>query len=87
MAPTKLFISHAVADKTLVKAFVDLIVNGIGVDRRDIFCSSLKGHGISPGERFEAYIRDRLDEATCAVALISPNFYSSSFCMCELGGI
>ncbi len=87
MITTKLFISHAASDKPLVKAFVDLVESGIGVSPRDIFCSSLKGQGIRPGVDFKSSIRKHLDEATCVVALITPNFYGSAFCMCELGGI
>jgi hypothetical protein len=84
---TKLFISHAANDKPLVEAFVDLLEGGIGVSPRDIFCSSLKGQGIRPGADFKSSIRDHLDEATCVIAMISPSFYGSAFCMCELGGV
>lgn len=87
MPVTKIFISHAATDKPFVKLFVDLVESGIGVSPRDIFCSSLKGQGIRPGADFKSSIRERLDEATCVVALITPNFYSSAFCMCELGGV
>ncbi len=86
MVDTKLFISHAANDQPLVKSFVELIEGGIGVPPRDIFCSSLKGQGIRPGADFTSSIRDQLDGATCVVALLSPNFYGSAFCMCELGG-
>lgn len=84
---TKLFISHAAADKPLVTSFVDLIETGIGVSQHDIFCSSLKGQGIRPGDDFMSSIRAHLNEATCVVALITPNFHGSAFCMCELGGV
>jgi hypothetical protein len=87
MATAKLFISHAASDKSLVKAFVDLIEGGIGVHPSEIFCSSLKGQGIKPGVDFKASIREHLDGATCVIALISENFYGSAFCMCELGGV
>jgi hypothetical protein len=83
----KLFISHAAADKPLVKSFVELLEGGVGVPPRDIFCSSLKGQGIKPGTEFKASIREHLDDATCVMALVTPNFYSSAFCMCELGGV
>jgi hypothetical protein len=87
MSTTKLFISHARDDEPLVKAFVGLLESGIGVPPRDIFCSSLKGQGIKPGAEFKDSIREHLDDATCVIALITPNFYNSAFCMCELGGV
>jgi hypothetical protein len=37
---TKLFISHAASDQSLVNIFVDLVESGIGVSPFDIFCSS-----------------------------------------------
>lgn len=87
MRTVPLFISHAVDDKLLVKAFVSLIESGIGVPPQSIFCSSLKGQGIRPGADFKESIREHLDDATCVIALITPNFYASGFCMCELGGV
>lgn len=87
MSSTRLFISHAVDDKPLVKAFVRLLESGIGVPPPDIFCSSLNGQGIRPGTEFKDSIRGHLDDATCVIALVTPNFYASAFCMCELGGV
>jgi len=87
MATPKLFLSHASSDKPLVQAFVNLLEGGVGVSFGSIFCSSLKGQGIRPGTDFKSSIRQSLDDATCVVALISPNFYGSPFCMCELGGV
>lgn len=86
MPAKKLFVSHAVADQPLAKAFVELLEGGIGVPPKDIFCSSLKGQGIKPGVDFKSSIRTHLDGALLVVGLITPNFYQSSFCMCELGG-
>jgi len=87
VSSTGLFISHAADDKPLVKAFVGVVESGIGVPPQVIFCSSLKGQGIKPGIEFKDSIREHLDDATCVIALITPNFYSSAFCMCELGGV
>lgn len=83
----KLFISHAVHDKALVEAVVDLLESGVGVPHKSIFCSSLKGQSIKPGKDFVDSIRENLDGATCVLALISEAYYASAFCMCELGGV
>jgi len=83
----KLFISHAVHDKSLVEAVIKLLEGGVGVSHRDIFCSSLKGQSIKAGEAFVDSIRESLDEAKCVLALISEAYYASAFCMCELGGV
>jgi hypothetical protein len=83
----RVFISHAVGDKDVVKAFVNLLESGIGVSSREIFCVSVSGQGIKPGQDFKNSIHQNLDEASTVIALISENFYSSAFCMCELGGV
>jgi len=82
----KLFISHASVDEPVVKEFVELLESGIGISPKNIFCTSIKGQGIRPGVDFKSSIRENLDDATTVIALISENFYSSPFCMCELGG-
>ncbi len=83
----RLFVSHAVADAAVVKAFVQLLESGIGVPILDIFCVSVKGQGITPGADFKNSIHQNLGKASSVVALISENFYNSAFCMCELGGV
>lgn len=87
MSGKKLFISHSSKDEKLVEAFVELIERGVGVHPTEIFCSSLQGQGVEPGVEFKTSIRNRLGNAECVIALISLNFYSSAFCMCELGGV
>lgn len=86
MSARKIFISHATADKPLIEAFVELLESGMGVPHDQVFCTSLTGQGIPPGKDFKETIRTHLDEATCVIALITPNYYGSPFCMCELGG-
>jgi hypothetical protein len=81
------FISHAVADAPVVKAFVNLLESGVGVSPLDIFCVSVKGQGIKPGTEFKSSIHKSLGDASTVVALISENYYNSAFCMCELGGV
>src|SRR5438552_15374014 len=83
----KLFISHASADLPVVSAFVDLLEGGVGVPPGDIFCTSLRGQGVKPGKDFKESIRANLNDAECALALVSPNYYASAFSMCELGGV
>lgn len=81
-----LFISHAVADAPVIKAFVNLLESGIGVPPKNIFCTLNKGQGIRPGAEFKSSIHENLDDATIVIGLISENYYNSPFCMCELGG-
>jgi hypothetical protein len=84
----KVFLSHASADKELVDIFQTLIEQGIGLTHNEVFCTSLEGMGIPAGSPdFKEYIRDKMNECEVVVALISPNYYASPFCMCELGAV
>ena len=81
-----IFISHAVADKPLVDEIVNLIESGIGVPQDDIFCVSQPGN-IPSGVDFKQHIKEALDKAKLVMVIITPNFYSSAFSLCELGGV
>jgi hypothetical protein len=80
-----LFISHASNDASLVDALVQLIEGGIGVRSKQIFCSSLEEQSIPPGVDFKHHIKEMLGEAKTVIAVVSPQYYNSAFCMCELG--
>jgi hypothetical protein len=80
-----LFISHASNDAPLVDAIVQLIEGGVGIRSDQIFCTSLEELGIPPGVDFKAYIKEKLGEARTVIAVVSPQYYNSAFCMCELG--
>ena len=81
-----LFISHAVKDKPLVDAFIELLEGGIGISKDAIFCTSSEGQGIPSGEDFAPYMRKELHKAALIIALVSENYYDSPFCLCETGG-
>ena len=81
----KIFISHAVADKELVDAFTDFLQTGCGVKIEDIFCSSLEGMNIPEGSNFVDVIQESLKDAAFVIMIITPSYYESVFCLCELG--
>lgn len=80
-----IFISHASKDVRLVEALVQLIEGGIGIRTDQVFCTSLEDQSIPAGEDFKSYIKNMLGEAKVVIAVISPQYYNSPFCMCELG--
>jgi hypothetical protein len=81
----RIFISHATADVELVKLFVNLLQTGLSISHKQLFCTSLEGMRIPPGKQFVEYIRDELTNADYVVMLVTPSYYESPFCMCELG--
>lgn len=79
------FISHATVDKELVDALVDLLQTGMELPRERIFCTSLEGLGIPEGRDFVDFIREKLSGAEHVIMVISPRYFESPFCLCELG--
>ena len=81
----KIFISHSSKDVKVVEEFVDLLET-IGLDSNQIFCSSLSGYGIPLGENFIECLKSELsDSNTMVVFMLSENFYKSPVSMCEMG--
>ncbi|MBP9093240.1 toll/interleukin-1 receptor domain-containing protein [bacterium] len=83
----KIFISHATADKALASRFVKLLQTGLSITHPEIFCSSGPGTGVPSGREFKQYIENELLKTNFAIALISPSYFESTFCVCELGAI
>jgi uncharacterized SAM-dependent methyltransferase len=82
---TKVFLSHSSEDITVVAQFVHLLEDGIGLERTEIRCSSLQGYGLPLGSPFRDAIRDDIEAADAVLALVSPSFIKSAYCMGEIG--
>ncbi len=85
MASKPVFISHAVLNKGLADKLVDLIETGIGISASDIFCSSLEGLGIDSGTNFIDFIHKQISKPKVVILLLTPEYFNSNFCLCELG--
>lgn len=82
---SKIFISHSSKDVEIVENFVDLLET-IGLDSNQIFCSSLSGYGIPLGDNFIDKLKTELTNSnTMVIFMLSENFYQSPVCMCEMG--
>lgn len=80
------FVSHAAADKGLADAFVDNIIRlGSNAPQNAIFYSSGADTGVPSGEDLNSYLRNRVGDASLVVALITPAFQESRYCIAELG--
>lgn len=80
----KVFISHSSKDKAYVEEIID-IIETIGLNSSQIFCSSFDGYGIDLGENFLERIKEELDENILVLFVLSENFYQSPVCLCEMG--
>lgn len=84
--PGRIFVSHASVDQGLADQLVDLLVGGAELQREKIVCATLDGLGIPIGEaNFVEYLRKNLASASLVVQLLTPAFFESKFCLCELG--
>lgn len=82
----KIFISHAVKDKEIADAFVDVILQGaLSVSIDEIFCVSTDGTKISSGDDWRNSIKANLLSAKINFLLITPNYKESEVCMNEMG--
>jgi len=80
----KVFISHSSKDKEVVISFIQ-ILEVIGINPENIFCTSLEGYGTSLGNNFIEEIETRLDEDVLVFFMLSENFYKSPMCLIEMG--
>lgn len=80
----KIFISHSSKDLELVEELIE-IIELIGINSSQIFCSSLSGYSIEFGENFLDRIKSELDQSVLVIFLLSANFYQSPICLCEMG--
>jgi hypothetical protein len=81
---SKVFISHASKDADIVEEMIE-ILETIGLDSNQIFCTSFEGYGIGLGENFLDSIKDELSSDSLVIFMLSQNFYESPVCLCEMG--
>jgi predicted component of type VI protein secretion system len=81
---TKVFISHSSKDSSIVEEIIE-VLESIGLNSTQIFCSSFNGYGIDYGDNFLERIKDELDNNVLVLFILSQNFYESPVCLCEMG--
>lgn len=84
--PPKLFISHAEADRIIVKKFVSLLER-IGIRTEHLFCSSIDGYDIPQGAGdIYDYLRNEMsNDGLFVIMMLSKNYYASKVCLNEMG--
>lgn len=81
---SKIFISHASKDADIVEELID-ILESLGVESGQIFCSSFEGYGIELGNDFLESLKSELKAEALVLFVLSKNFYESPICLCEMG--
>mgnify|MGYP002624828314 FL=1 len=81
----KIFISHASADESIVKAFTkEILLLGCGFSSQDIFCT-LDHTAIRTGDDFRNRIVESMKGCDFVFCLISENYRQSEVCQNEMG--
>lgn len=84
----KIFISHSSKDKPIVESFVDDILQlGVGLDSKDIFCTSIEDMAIQNGEDIRQHIHANIKIAEYSIILFSKNYKKSEICLNEMGAV
>lgn len=79
------FVSHSHYDKDVAEALVDLLEN-IGFDSSNLFCSSVDGYGIGLSEDIFETLRTLFNQHNLYVIFIhSPRYYKSAVSLNEMG--
>lgn len=80
-----IFISHASADKPFVESLVRLL-EGIGFDESNLFCSSIPEYGIALGESiYDKLLNLFRDKKLYVLFVHSPRYYTRPVCLNEMG--
>lgn len=83
--PSKIFISHSSKDRPYVSKIVELL-DGMGIDQTQIFCSSLPGYDIPIDTNIFDYLRSQFLSYDLHVLFIhSKNYYQSAVGLNEMG--
>lgn len=80
----KVFISHSSMDSEIVEEIIE-ILEAIGLESTQIFCTSFEGYGIELGNNFLEEIKNELSSDALVLFVLSQNFYNSPVSMCEMG--
>lgn len=81
----RIFISHSSDDIEYVKPFVELL-ESLGLDKKTMFCSSVKGYRIPIGRNIYEYLKTEFtDKNILVVMIMSNNYYDSEPCLNEMG--
>lgn len=79
-----LFISHSTKNKELVMHLLELLQTGMRIGNDRIYCTSLS-NTLPTGQDFIEQIKTHIQTSTMVIALITPEYLRSHFCMMELG--
>src|SRR6266576_5357116 len=85
IATPKVFISHSSEDIGVAKALIDLLLSAIGLNHRDIRCTSVDGYRLEVGADTDVELKRELKASKAFIGLITPSSIESAYVLFELG--
>lgn len=84
----RIFISHSSKDRSIVEDFTNhILMLGIGIKSKDIFCTSIEELNIENGEDIRKHIHGNILGSECSILLLSDNYKASEICQNEMGAV
>lgn len=84
----RVFISHSSKDKPIIEEFVDgILLDGIGLNYSDIYCTSIEGLGIRNGDDMRNHIKAHISKCDYACIILSEHYKNSEICLNEMGAV
>ncbi|MEN7547356.1 toll/interleukin-1 receptor domain-containing protein [Rapidithrix thailandica] len=80
----KVFISHSSKDANVVEQVIELL-EAIGLNENQIFCTSFEGYNIKIGTDWLQTLKEELNKEVLVIFILSENFYNSPVSLCEMG--
>lgn len=87
MSKKNIYISHAMKDKPLANALVDLLRNATDIDAQNIISFSIEEAGLPSDTDLVAHIRNKVGHPATVVMLLTQNYLSNRVCLCEMGAV
>ena len=81
----ELFLSHSHKDEALAKALVGFLTSAVGVEAKEIRCTSHIATGLSSGARIADQLRDDIKRCRFFMPLLTSHSASSDFVAFEIG--
>ncbi len=85
MAKLRLFVSYAAKDRKVAEATAELLREGLSLKSTEIACSSLEAEEMPEGVSLLEHVEGAIQGAEAVIVILSHNYYTSRFCLCELG--
>ncbi len=80
----KVFVSYSTKNEKLLQKFIEFMRLGMGVEKRDIFCTVFS-NALPTGDEFVREIKEKMEQCEVVISLITEEYLSSKFCVMEMG--